>query len=253
MDSGVSLQKPSVCPELPLLPVCGTSGFGLVCLCAKTMSHLRLNSQHLAKALQRRLREDRKETKSNRLEGKREGRERHRKVEDAEEAAVQEVTVPRRAWGYRYGMELGVHPLFQRTQRLLLQGDLISSQFLARAVVSSHESARFPCPGRRAQRASLPATPPPCLPVVTGQGRKLHSSRNKYLLRAAPASRTILFSSLTNPLIEDKASVNLLYKGSHKISRNVPTAPMYQTNKRLGTAMERCCLFEMAPEAGRDR
>lgn len=76
------------------------------------------------------------------------------------------------------------------------------------------------------------------LPASPAQGRehRLILCKTNIFSGAAPASHTILFSSPTNPLIEDKAPVNPFDKGSHKISKNVPTAPTYQTNKRLGTA-----------------
>lgn len=53
LDFGVNLQKSSAHPELLLVAMCGDHWVwsGLLSVKAKTMSHLRLDSQHLAKSL----------------------------------------------------------------------------------------------------------------------------------------------------------------------------------------------------------
>lgn len=53
LDFGVNLQKSSAYPELLLVAMCGDLWvwYGQLSVKAKTMSHLRLDSQHLAKSL----------------------------------------------------------------------------------------------------------------------------------------------------------------------------------------------------------
>lgn len=93
MDFGVNLQKSSVHPELLLVAMFGDLWvwFGLLSVKARTMSHLHLDSQHIAKGLQRCLGEEKKRNKKEEKgqEEREVGRERHWKVEDGEEAGAQ--------------------------------------------------------------------------------------------------------------------------------------------------------------------
>lgn len=70
-----------------------------------------------------------------------------------------------------------------------------------------------------------PATWGPACLTCTGQGTQAHSFLNKYLLRSSPRvpHRTVLFSTPTNPLIEDKASANpRLIKAATKLAKMCP-------------------------------
>lgn len=100
MDFGVNLQKSSVHPELLLVAMFGDLWvwFGLLSVKARTMSHLHLDSQHIAKGLQRCLGEEKK--RKRKKKARRKGRWEEKGIgrwKTARKLVPREVAVPRRA------------------------------------------------------------------------------------------------------------------------------------------------------------
>lgn len=81
-----------------------------------------------------------------------------------------------------------------------------------------------------------PATSLPGLPCLHRAGNADSILRETNIFsRAAPASHTVLFSSPTNPLIEDKAPVNPhLIKAVTKLAKMCPRLPRTKQTRGWG-------------------
>lgn len=91
------------------------------------------------------------------------------------------------------------------------------------------------------------------LPASPAQGRehRLILCKTNIFSGAAPASHTILFSSPTNPLIEDKAPVNpCLIKAATKLAKMCPRLQRTKQTRGWGLRGEMSSLF--SPGARRD-
>lgn len=111
---------------------------------------------------------------------------------------------------------------------------------------------RAPLPGRRSSEGR-PSSYSTALPASPAQGRQRGSilCETNIFSGAAPASHTILFSSPTNPLIEDKAPVNPhLIKAATKLAETCPRlrcTKQQESGDSHGEMLSLC-----RPQAGRD-
>lgn len=106
---------------------------------------------------------------------------------------------------------------------------------------------RSRAPPAREGTGGPPATAPACL-TCAGPARRLILWETNTFSGAAPESHTDLFSTPTNPLIEDKAPVNPhLIKAATKLAR---TCPRLRCRKQTrGWGLRREMLSPFSPEA----